>query len=138
MLVVYSQWVSYQWDLTSSGVSFSLNGIIFSGVPSLICLMIFSSVTSACQAASVKSRASSPTPRSVGLPSVPWQVLQWVIYNFLASISAAFETGMPEKKVTKPVTTANEVATKIPFLYIFFSPYKNDKYYCCDIQKSEI
>jgi hypothetical protein len=46
----------------------------------------------------------------------------------MASISAAFETGMPEKKVTRPVTTANEAATKIPFLYIFFPPYKIDKY----------
>jgi hypothetical protein len=50
------------------------------------------------------------------------------MYNFLASISAAFETGMPEKKAINPATTANEEATNIPFPYIFFSPYKNDKY----------
>src|SRR3989304_7801099 len=74
----------------SSEFSFSLNDIIFSGVPSAICLIIFSSVVFVCQFLSVKSVDSNSLPKSVGFPFLSWQSLQCLIYKFIGSILASF------------------------------------------------
>src|SRR3989304_9000139 len=102
----------------SSEFSFSLNGIIFFGVPSAICLIIFSSVVFACQYLSVKSVDSSSFPKSVGFPFLSWQSLQCLMYNFTGSILASLAIVIPEKQATALTTNINDATATILLLYI--------------------